>query len=160
MKWKEFCQMAKSASHRESHLQQSPFFRGLFSSRLLVSLCLKSPFSIFFRRALQPRGWMKEWHFGVHVAKNRKLVGFIIRTYQKEIEMTEINFPSVHKKLRSCAVLPLSLSRKSSVVLICREFSRLSTQQVMWFEADFGMKVSGTRLLYFHTWWRESFAWQ
>lgn len=28
-------------------------------------------------RALQPPGWLKEWHVGVRVIKSSKLVGFI-----------------------------------------------------------------------------------
>lgn len=28
-------------------------------------------------RALQPPGWLKEWHVGVRVIKSNKLVGFI-----------------------------------------------------------------------------------
>jgi glycylpeptide N-tetradecanoyltransferase len=29
------------------------------------------------RRALKPPGWKKEWHVGVRVASNKKLVAFI-----------------------------------------------------------------------------------
>lgn len=32
---------------------------------------------IFNIRALQPPGWLKEWHVGVRVIKSSKLVGFI-----------------------------------------------------------------------------------
>jgi len=28
-------------------------------------------------RALKPPGWKKDWHCGVRVAKNKKLIGFI-----------------------------------------------------------------------------------
>lgn len=32
---------------------------------------------IFFYRALKPPGWKSQWHCGVRVATNKKLVGFI-----------------------------------------------------------------------------------
>ncbi len=66
-----------------------------------------------FLRALQPPGWQKDWHCGVRVEKNKKLVGFIsgvpanVRVYGREIKMAEINFLCVHKKLRSRRVAPV-----------------------------------------------------
>ena len=44
---------------------------------------------IFILRALTPPGWLKRWHIGVRVKKNKKLVGFIsaipadLRSYNK-----------------------------------------------------------------------------
>lgn len=67
----------------------------------------------FLRWALMPPGWLKEWHVGVRVAKSGKLVGFIsavparIRVYDKVVEMAEVNFLCVHKKLRSKRVAPV-----------------------------------------------------
>lgn len=67
----------------------------------------------FLQWALQPPGWVKDWHCGVRVVKNGKLVGFIsavpahIKVYNKFKYMVEINFLCVHKKLRSKRVAPV-----------------------------------------------------
>ncbi|ELK16938.1 Glycylpeptide N-tetradecanoyltransferase 2 [Pteropus alecto] len=64
-------------------------------------------------RALRPPGWLLQWHCGVRVSSNRKLVGFIsaipanIRIYDSVKKMVEINFLCVHKKLRSKRVAPV-----------------------------------------------------
>ncbi|XP_043923442.1 glycylpeptide N-tetradecanoyltransferase 2 isoform X2 [Protopterus annectens] len=69
--------------------------------------------SEFLLWALRPPGWLPEWHCGVRVTSNRKLVGFIsavpaaIRIYGNEKKMVEINFLCVHKKLRSKRVAPV-----------------------------------------------------
>ncbi|KAK6470336.1 glycylpeptide N-tetradecanoyltransferase 1-like [Huso huso] len=60
-----------------------------------------------------PPGWLPQWHCGVRVLSNSKLVGFIsaipadIRIYDTEKRMVEINFLCVHKKLRSKRVAPV-----------------------------------------------------
>jgi len=67
----------------------------------------------FLRWALCPPGWKKVWHCCVRVSTNKKLVGFIsaiparIRIYTKEVDMVEINFLCVHKKLRAKRVAPV-----------------------------------------------------
>ncbi|XP_048468793.1 glycylpeptide N-tetradecanoyltransferase 2 isoform X2 [Rhincodon typus] len=67
----------------------------------------------FLQWALRPPGWLPQWHCGVRVSSNRKLVGFIsaipanIRIYETEKKMVEINFLCVHKKLRSKRVAPV-----------------------------------------------------
>ncbi|NXI08510.1 NMT2 tetradecanoyltransferase, partial [Irena cyanogastra] len=67
----------------------------------------------FCGEALRPPGWLPQWHCGVRVSSNRKLVGFIsaipanIRTYNSVKKMVEINFLCVHKKLRSKRVAPV-----------------------------------------------------
>ena len=67
----------------------------------------------FIGWALQPPGWIKEWHCGVRVAKSNKLVGFIsavpahVRMYAKTKQMVEINFLCVHKKLRAKRLAPV-----------------------------------------------------
>merc|ERR1719412_1247312 len=67
----------------------------------------------FIGWALQPPGWIKEWHCGVRVAKSNKLVGFIsavpahVRIYTKSKQMVEINFLCVHKKLRAKRLAPV-----------------------------------------------------
>ncbi|CAL1528474.1 unnamed protein product [Lymnaea stagnalis] len=67
----------------------------------------------FLQWALQPPGWLREWHCGVRVIKSKKLVGFIsavpanIKIYDKSKKMVEINFLCVHKKLRAKRVAPV-----------------------------------------------------
>ncbi|KAG5854815.1 hypothetical protein ANANG_G00041770 [Anguilla anguilla] len=67
----------------------------------------------FLLWALRPPGWLPQWHCGVRVNSNQKLVGFIsaipanIRIYDTEKKMVEINFLCVHKKLRSKRVAPV-----------------------------------------------------
>jgi glycylpeptide N-tetradecanoyltransferase len=67
----------------------------------------------FLNWCLKPCGWLKEWHAGVRVEKNNKLVGFIsavpvnMGVFKKEVDMVEINFLCVHKKLRSKRVAPV-----------------------------------------------------
>ncbi|CAG07255.1 unnamed protein product, partial [Tetraodon nigroviridis] len=67
----------------------------------------------FLLWALRPPGWLPQWHCGVRVNSNQKLVGFIsaipatIRIYDREKRMVEINFLCVHKKLRSKRVAPV-----------------------------------------------------
>jgi len=67
----------------------------------------------FLRWALQPPGYLEEWHTGVRITKSNKLVGFIsavpanIRVYDVQKKMVEINFLCVHKKLRSKRLAPV-----------------------------------------------------
>uniref|UniRef100_A0A1A8MHX2 Glycylpeptide N-tetradecanoyltransferase n=2 Tax=Nothobranchius TaxID=28779 RepID=A0A1A8MHX2_9TELE len=67
----------------------------------------------FLRWALRPPGWLPQWHCGVRVSSNRKLVGFIsavpadIRICDTIKKMVEINFLCVHMKLRSKRVAPV-----------------------------------------------------
>ncbi|XP_031214081.1 glycylpeptide N-tetradecanoyltransferase 2 isoform X2 [Mastomys coucha] len=67
----------------------------------------------FLLWALRPPGWLLQWHCGVRVSSNKKLVGFIsaipanIRIYDSLKRMVEINFLCVHKKLRSKRVAPV-----------------------------------------------------
>lgn len=67
----------------------------------------------FLNWSLKPVGWLKEWHAGVRVEKNNKLVGFIsavpaeMKVHEKTKKMVEINFLCVHKKLRSKRVAPV-----------------------------------------------------
>lgn len=67
----------------------------------------------FLLWALKPPGWRAEWYCGVRSAKSGKLVAFIsavpakIRIHSKTVNMVEINFLCVHKKLRSKRVAPV-----------------------------------------------------
>ncbi|XP_060795767.1 glycylpeptide N-tetradecanoyltransferase 1b isoform X2 [Neoarius graeffei] len=67
----------------------------------------------FLQWALCPPGWQREWHCGVRVDSNKKLVGFIsavpamVKIYDIEKKMVEVNFLCVHKKLRSKRMAPV-----------------------------------------------------
>ncbi|KAI9441266.1 N-myristoyl transferase [Lactarius indigo] len=67
----------------------------------------------FLEWALKPPGWHKEWHIGVRVSTNRKLVAFIsgvpihLRVRKKDLSAVEINYLCVHKKLRSKRLAPV-----------------------------------------------------
>jgi len=67
----------------------------------------------FLHWALQPPGYHKEWHIGVRVASNKKLVAFIsgvpmtIRVRDNTFKASEVNFLCVHKKLRSKRLAPV-----------------------------------------------------
>ncbi|KZT71329.1 N-myristoyl transferase [Daedalea quercina L-15889] len=67
----------------------------------------------FLHWALQPPGYHKEWHIGVRVASNNKLVAFIsgvpmtVRVRDNTFKASEVNFLCVHKKLRSKRLAPV-----------------------------------------------------
>ncbi|KAM4624552.1 glycylpeptide N-tetradecanoyltransferase 1-like [Polymixia lowei] len=79
----------------------------------------------YLQWALQPPGWLAQWHCGVRVTANKKLVGFVaavpanVRVYDTERQMAQVNFLCVHKKLR--------LKRMSPVLI--RELTRRVNQQ-------------------------------
>lgn len=60
-----------------------------------------------------PPGYRQEWLVGVRVVSSKKLVGFItaipatVRARDKTLNMVEINFLCVHKKLRSKRLAPV-----------------------------------------------------
>ncbi|KAH9993757.1 N-myristoyl transferase [Russula vinacea] len=67
----------------------------------------------FLEWALMPPGWLREWHIGVRVSSNKKLVAFIsgvpirLRVRKRDIRSVEINYLCVHKKLRSKRLTPV-----------------------------------------------------
>ncbi|KAK5599902.1 hypothetical protein CRENBAI_013752 [Crenichthys baileyi] len=75
--------------------------------------------------ALQPPDWRLQWHLGVRVDTNKKLVGFIaavpaeVRIYEMKKRLVQIKFLCVHKKLR--------LKRMTPVLI--RELTRRVNQQ-------------------------------
>ncbi|XP_076616527.1 glycylpeptide N-tetradecanoyltransferase 2-like [Chaetodon auriga] len=79
----------------------------------------------YLQWALQPPNWLAQWHCGVRVDTNNKLVGFIaavpadVRIYEKEKRMVQVKFLCVHKKLR--------LKRMTPVLI--RELTRRVNQQ-------------------------------
>ncbi|XP_051795838.1 glycylpeptide N-tetradecanoyltransferase 1-like isoform X2 [Acanthochromis polyacanthus] len=75
--------------------------------------------------ALQPPNWLAQWHCGVRVDTNQKLVGFIaavpadVRIYETEKRAVQVKLLCVHKKLR--------LKRMTPVLI--RELTRRVNQQ-------------------------------
>ncbi|KAJ3514368.1 hypothetical protein NMY22_g14755 [Coprinellus aureogranulatus] len=63
--------------------------------------------------ALTPSGYHKEWHIGVRMTCNRKLIAFVsgvptmLRVRQNVIPVSEINYLCVHKELRSKRLAPV-----------------------------------------------------
>ncbi|XP_035520653.1 glycylpeptide N-tetradecanoyltransferase 1b [Morone saxatilis] len=87
---------------------------------------IKFDFSLeYLQWALQPPNWLAQWHCGVRVDINNKLVGFIaavpadVRVYEMEKRMVQVKFLCVHKKLR--------LKRMTPVLI--RELTRRVNQQ-------------------------------
>ncbi|XP_072312164.1 glycylpeptide N-tetradecanoyltransferase 2-like [Eucyclogobius newberryi] len=79
----------------------------------------------YLKWALQCPQWRPQWHCGVRVNTNKKLVGFIaaapahVKVYDKEVKMVQVRLLCVHKKLR--------LKRMTPVLI--RELTRRVTQE-------------------------------
>uniref|UniRef100_A0A8C6SR28 Glycylpeptide N-tetradecanoyltransferase n=1 Tax=Neogobius melanostomus TaxID=47308 RepID=A0A8C6SR28_9GOBI len=67
----------------------------------------------YLKWALQSPQWVPQWHCGVRVNSNKKLVGFIaavpanVQVYDKEIKMVQVRLLCVHKKLRLKRMTPV-----------------------------------------------------
>ncbi|KAL9715236.1 glycylpeptide N-tetradecanoyltransferase [Leucoagaricus gongylophorus] len=67
----------------------------------------------FLQWALMPPGYHKEWHIGVRLVTTKKLVAFIsgvpmtLKVRRNVVNVTEINYLCVHKRLRSKRLAPL-----------------------------------------------------
>lgn len=91
----------------------------------------------FLKWALQPPGWLPEWHIGVRVVKSGLLVGFIsaipgqVRIYEKTEKIVEINFLCVHKKLRSKRVAPVLIREITRRVNLTGIFQAVYTAGVV-----------------------------
>lgn len=91
----------------------------------------------FLKWALQPPGWLPEWHIGVRVVKSGLLVGFIsaipgqVRIYEKTEKIVEINFLCVHKKLRSKRVAPVLIREVTRRVNLTGIFQAVYTAGVV-----------------------------
>jgi glycylpeptide N-tetradecanoyltransferase len=67
----------------------------------------------FLEWALKPPGYHPEWHIGVRVSSNKKLVAFIsgvpitLKIRSSKVQASEINYLCIHKKLRSKRLTPV-----------------------------------------------------
>ncbi|CEM36970.1 unnamed protein product [Vitrella brassicaformis CCMP3155] len=91
----------------------------------------------FLHWALTPPGFVSDWHVGVRVKdKKKKLVGFItgipaqIRIYDSVIDMAEINFLCVHKKLRSKRLAPVLIKEITRRVNLTNRWQAVYTAGV------------------------------
>lgn len=91
----------------------------------------------FLKWALQPPGWLQDWHVGVRVVKSGLLVGFIsaipghVKIYDKTEKIVEINFLCVHKKLRSKRVAPVLIREITRRVNLTGIFQAVYTAGVV-----------------------------
>ncbi|KAH8734562.1 Glycylpeptide N-tetradecanoyltransferase [Ilyonectria robusta] len=76
------------------------------------------------RWAMMPPGWKKDYHVGVRATQSRKLVAFIsaipvnLRVRNKHVMCSEVNFLSIHKKLRGKRLTPVlikEITRRSNL---------------------------------------------
>lgn len=67
----------------------------------------------YLKWVLQSPEWLSQWHCGVRVNSNKKLVGFIaavpasVQVYDKEIKLVQVRLLCVHKKLRMKRMTPV-----------------------------------------------------
>lgn len=79
----------------------------------------------FLRWALLPPGWKPSWHIGVRVISNGKLVAFIsaipatASVHKSVMDLVEINFLCVHKRLRSKRLAPVLIREITRRVNLC-----------------------------------------
>lgn len=91
----------------------------------------------FLRWALKPPGFRPEWHLGVRVQKNKKLVGFItaipamLKVEDKVISLVEINFLCVHKSLRDKRLAPVLIKEITRRVNLTGVFQAVYTAGVV-----------------------------
>lgn len=73
--------LTKAVFIQSCHLILYSLMRTSPQSKYLTTLHLSSRFVdlviFFYFRALQPPNWLAQWHCGVRVTSNNKLVGFI-----------------------------------------------------------------------------------
>ena len=80
---------------------------------------------------------MQQWHTGVRVVSNNKLVGFIsavpahIKVFDKHVKMVEINYLCVHKKLRAKRVAPVLIKEITRRVNLTGVFQAVYTAGVI-----------------------------
>lgn len=90
----------------------------------------------FLHWALTPPGYLPELHLGVRSCKSGKLMAFIsgvpakMRVHSKKVDMVEINFLCVHKKLRSKRLAPVLIKEVTRRVNVTGVFQAVYTAGV------------------------------
>ncbi|KAG1803719.1 N-myristoyl transferase [Suillus plorans] len=91
----------------------------------------------FLEWALKPPGYLKDWHIGVRVSSNKKLVAFIsgvpvtLRVRGNVFRACEINYLCVHKKLRSKRLAPVLIKEVTRQVNLTGIFQAIYTAGVV-----------------------------
>ncbi|KAG6814496.1 hypothetical protein H0H92_000021 [Tricholoma furcatifolium] len=91
----------------------------------------------FLQWALKPPGYFKEWHVGVRVSSNKKLVAFIsgvplrLLVREHQFPVAEINYLCVHKKLRSKRLAPVLIKEVTRRVHLEGIFQAIYTAGVV-----------------------------
>jgi glycylpeptide N-tetradecanoyltransferase len=87
----------------------------------------------FLLWALTPPGFSADFLFGVRSSSNKKLVAFIsgvparVKAYEKEVDVVEINFLCVHKKLRAKRLAPVLIKEVTRRVNLAGVFQAVYT---------------------------------
>ena len=103
----------------------------------------------FLLWAVTPPGYNQDLHFGVRSSKTNKLVGFIsgipasVQVYESKLNVVEINFLCVHKKLRSKRLAPVLIKE------ITRRANRMGIFQAV-YTAGLSLPVPVSTARYFH----------
>ncbi|CAH0519473.1 unnamed protein product [Peronospora belbahrii] len=91
----------------------------------------------FLQWALTPPGFHKDWHIGVRSTTNYKLMAFVsgipvkIRVYKETLQMAEINFLCVHKRLRDRRLAPVLIKEVTRRVNLSNVWQAIYTAGVM-----------------------------
>ncbi|KAK8801663.1 hypothetical protein WA588_005949 [Blastocystis sp. NMH] len=101
------------------------------------------------RWALTPPGYKKEYHIGIRVTKTGALLGFItavpqmVHVRDKLVNMVDVNFLCVHKKIRSKRLAPVLIKE------ITRRVNRNDGWQAV-YTAGISVPTPITNATYFH----------
>ncbi|RXW20085.1 hypothetical protein EST38_g5786 [Candolleomyces aberdarensis] len=91
----------------------------------------------FLKWALTPPGYHKEWHIGVRMSSNKRLIAFIsgvpmmLRVRKNVIPVSEINYLCVHKKLRSKRLAPVLIKEVTRQVHLKGVFQAIYTAGIV-----------------------------
>ncbi|CEG48085.1 glycylpeptide n-tetradecanoyltransferase 2 [Plasmopara halstedii] len=91
----------------------------------------------FLKWALTPPGYHKNWHIGVRSTHNNQLMAFIsgipvrLRVYKEIMNMAEINFLCVHKRLRERRLAPVLIKEVTRRVNLANVWQAVYTAGVM-----------------------------
>ncbi|KAJ7120190.1 Myristoyl-CoA:protein N-myristoyltransferase, N-terminal domain-containing protein [Mycena epipterygia] len=91
----------------------------------------------FLKWALTPPEYFKEWHVGVRVSSNKKLVAFIsgvpitLRVRGQVFSASEVNYICVHKKLRSKRLAPVLIKEVTRQINLQGIFQAIYTAAVV-----------------------------
>jgi glycylpeptide N-tetradecanoyltransferase len=82
-------------------------------------------------------GWTPEWHVGVRVTHSHKLCAFIsavpveLRVRKKVLHASEVNFLSIHKKLRGKRLTPILIKEITRRCYLVKTFQAVYTAGVV-----------------------------